>query len=198
MDEDDEVQDVRYPGHTPYALNPNWLLKPKFSSPRGSMRSQMSSHVVNSIVTPNFFKYGVSSEEKFAETPLDDCLSILDSESGYGTWKCGSDISGDFRPLMVQMHRHKVAAITGQFVKIGARIVGENNLEDVDVMWYNRNRQITDGGRFRLRREGEDVWIEIFDCNAAEDAGEIVCVAVSDCDIVTDASLLAIHGKALQ
>uniref|UniRef100_A0A914Y2C5 Uncharacterized protein n=1 Tax=Panagrolaimus superbus TaxID=310955 RepID=A0A914Y2C5_9BILA len=88
---DEDLQNIDYTGVTPLTLNSNWFLKPKFISPRGSMRSQMSSHLVNSIVTPDFFKYGISTEEKFMETSDDEQLlnvsSILDSESGYGTWK---------------------------------------------------------------------------------------------------------------
>uniref|UniRef100_A0AC34FWX7 Ig-like domain-containing protein n=1 Tax=Panagrolaimus sp. ES5 TaxID=591445 RepID=A0AC34FWX7_9BILA len=163
------------------------------------MRSQMSSHLVNSIVTPDFFKYGISTEEKFMENSEDDQLldvsSILDNESGYGTWKKRSENNlGEFSPLSIQMHRTKIEAISGQFVKIKAKIIAEN-LDNVEILWYNKNREIQNDGRYRIKRERDESCLEIFDCNRSEDWGEIVCVAINDSDIVTDATLLLIHEE---
>ena len=61
-----------------YYLGPNWFMKPRFSSPRGSMRSQVSSRLVNSIVTPDFFKYGRSTEEEIQKH-----FPILEEKSDY-------------------------------------------------------------------------------------------------------------------
>uniref|UniRef100_A0AC35FTV6 Ig-like domain-containing protein n=1 Tax=Panagrolaimus sp. PS1159 TaxID=55785 RepID=A0AC35FTV6_9BILA len=197
---DEDLQNIDYSGVTPYSLNSNWLLKPKFLSPRGSMRSQLSSHFVNSIVTPDFFKYGNSTEEKYMEnyySDADDLLlnvsSILDSESGYGTWKM-SDTSKEYCPLTIQMQKQKIEAITGQFIKIKAKIICEN-LETIEILWYNQKQKIENGGRYRIKRERDETWLEIYDCNKFEDWGEIVCVGINDSDIVTDATILHIHEE---
>uniref|UniRef100_A0A7E4VRQ9 Ig-like domain-containing protein n=1 Tax=Panagrellus redivivus TaxID=6233 RepID=A0A7E4VRQ9_PANRE len=211
LTEDDAFEQFGMPNSaSQYALNQNWLMKPKFSSPRGSMRSQVTSHLVNSIVTPDFFKYGTSTEDKLTETnnniiyedddgisdvsfPYTDRIMDID-ESGYESWKWGHEGSIDYTPLDVHMQRQRIEARCGQTVQIRCKIISES-VDTVDILWYNRHRQLNNGGRIRLRREREDAWLEIFDCNAADDAGEIVCVAVSDCDVVADAAVLVVHEE---
>ncbi|KAI6231209.1 Titin-like protein [Aphelenchoides besseyi] len=150
-------------------LKPNWFAVSNFQSPRGSLRSQFSSHVVNSITTPELFRYGdhhQSSDEEKEEQTND----------------------------MIRIDRRRIEASEGQMIRICCQVDCVD--PSVQILWYARNRQLRDSPRVQVYRpKANQSNLEIFDCSAVDDAGDIVCLAVGEFGVVSDVCHLKIKDS---
>ncbi|KAI6210383.1 Titin [Aphelenchoides besseyi] len=140
-------------------LKPNWFLVSNFQSPRGSLRSQFSSHVVNSITTPELFRYGDrhrSSDEETEET---------------------ND--------MIRIDRRRIEAVEGQMIRICCQVACADS--SAQILWYTRNRQLRDSPRVQVYRpKVNESNLEIFDCSSVDDAGDIICLAIGEFGVVSE------------
>lgn len=105
----------------------------------------------------------------------------------------------------------QVEAVTGQLVRIGCKVTTGTitlnfclfskiffSLDDptVEILWFIKNKQIKDSGRTPIKRRNSEVWLQIFDCVAAEDTGPIICLAIGESGVVSDVCSLVVKGNS--
>uniref|UniRef100_A0A915EIN6 Ig-like domain-containing protein n=1 Tax=Ditylenchus dipsaci TaxID=166011 RepID=A0A915EIN6_9BILA len=93
--------------------------------------------------------------------------------------------------LTIAMEKLIVEVSAGQMVTIrcairnaGCEVEVTDSKSPLQLIWYNRRRQIpttSKTGRIRLSTNQTSSKLEIFDCDAYKDSGDIVCVAVGEC-----------------
>ncbi|VDM38711.1 unnamed protein product [Toxocara canis] len=115
----------------------------------------------------------------------------LDGHSQNSEQSC-EDLSEPCTDLSVQMSQRNVSVRTGQLATISSVIHSEES--DVNVKWYSGEKEILNGGRYRLSRKGFQFSLEIFDCDVA-DQGEISCLAINKTSIASDVTLLRVNGS---
>ncbi|KHN85411.1 hypothetical protein Tcan_05850 [Toxocara canis] len=114
----------------------------------------------------------------------------LDGHSQNSEQSC-EDLSEPCTDLSVQMSQRNVSVRTGQLATISSVIHSEES--DVNVKWYSGEKEILNGGRYRLSRKGFQFSLEIFDCDVA-DQGEISCLAINKTSIASDVTLLRVNA----
>jgi hypothetical protein len=107
--------------------------------------------------------------------------------------------------LNIKMDRDRLDAISGQFVRVGCHLVTSKLLicnylllddPSVEILWYNRRRQIKESARTPIRNYTNESILEIFDCSVAEDSGQVICLAIGETGVVSDICMLSIKGKS--
>ncbi|TKR93520.1 hypothetical protein L596_007958 [Steinernema carpocapsae] len=173
-------------------LSGNWFMKAPFSSPRGSMRSQCASRLINSITTPQLFTYGGVDEASEVEfDSVDDLLEAANTPTSGS--ECSGIPSGSL--LKIQLERRLIKARNGELVRIMARAEIDDG-HQVELVWYNGRGELKSGGRILITRRGPTSLLEMFDC-VPEDSGQLVCMAIGPVSIASDVAYLDVNDEDL-
>ncbi|KAK0425175.1 hypothetical protein QR680_009072 [Steinernema hermaphroditum] len=171
-------------------LSSNWFVKAPFSSPRGSMRSQCASRLVNSITTPQLFTYG--SLDEASEIEFDSVDDLLEAAN---TPTSGSECSGHPSAGLLRIHieRRLISARNGERVRILARVEIEDE-DQVELVWYNGRGELKSGGRTLISRRATASVLEIFDV-VPEDSSQLVCMAIGPISLASDVAYLEVSDE---
>uniref|UniRef100_A0A9J2Q0S2 Ig-like domain-containing protein n=1 Tax=Ascaris lumbricoides TaxID=6252 RepID=A0A9J2Q0S2_ASCLU len=90
------------------------------------------------------------------------------------------DLSEPSTELSIRISHREIHVHTGELITISSVVHSDDS--EVDVKWYNGEKEISNSGRYRLSRKGWQFQLQIFDCDVI-DQGEITCLAINKEDI---------------
>ncbi|VDK18820.1 unnamed protein product [Anisakis simplex] len=138
------------------------------------------------------------STERFNLPPIRNIRNSISSSPSLGDHSqtseqsCEEEASDLTTELSVRIVHREIHVRTGELVTITSSIHSEE--AEVDVKWYNGEKEISNSGRYRLSGKGSQYYLEIFDCDVA-DRGEISCLAISSTSVASDSVQLFIHEE---
>lgn len=102
------------------------------------------------------------------------------------------DLSEPSTELSIRISHREIHVHTGELITISSVVHSDDS--EVDVKWYNGEKEISNSGRYRLSRKGWQFQLQIFDCDVI-DQGEITCLAINSISVASDVALLHIHEE---